>query len=81
MDIIGDNLVGIGEAAFNAGHETVLNYGITLPSTLQYIGKHVFGGLRPTSYTFKGTTPPIVSYNNHPDEIFFTYSNSVRPQS
>lgn len=81
MDIIGDNVVGIGADAFNAGSNTVLSYGITLPSTLQYIGNNVFGGLIPTSYTFKGTTPPIVSYNNHPDEIFFTYSNTVRPQS
>ena len=81
MDIIGDNVVGIGTDAFNAGRETILNYGITLPSTLQYIGKNVFGGLKPTSYTFKGTTPPIVSYDYYPDEIFFTYNNTARPQS
>lgn len=81
MDIIGDNVVGIGQEAFNAGRDTVLSYGITLPSTLQYIGNWAFGGLRPTSYTFKGTTPPTVSRDNHPDEIFFTYSSTARTQS
>jgi hypothetical protein len=40
MDIIGDNLVAIAYKAFNNGdyEDVSVNYAITLPSTLKYIG-------------------------------------------
>ena len=73
MDIIGDNLVAIGASAFNNNNSenVYVNYAITLPATLKYIGLFAFASVRPTAYIFKSTTPPIVTYYNNSDEIFF----------
>jgi hypothetical protein len=39
MDIIGDNLVAIAYKAFSNDEDVSVNYAITLPSTLKYIGQ------------------------------------------
>lgn len=80
-DIIGDNVIGIGREAFSVNNNTNLNYSITLPSTLQYIGKAAFGRIRPTAFIFKSTTPPMVNCTTYTDEIFYQYRENYSQTS
>lgn len=58
-DIIGSNIVVIGKSCLLKYDMTSLNYSVTLPASLKFVGEFAFKKNAPISWIFEGTTPPI----------------------